>query len=28
VHRLPVRRLAGGFIIVLIVLSSRMFVGR
>ena len=28
VHRLPVRRLAAGFIIVLIVLASRMFVGR
>jgi uncharacterized membrane protein YfcA len=28
VHRLPVRRLAASFIIVLIVLSSRMFVGR
>jgi len=28
VHRLPVRRLAAGFIIVLIVFASRMFVGR
>jgi uncharacterized membrane protein YfcA len=28
VHRLPVQRLAASFIIVLIVLSSRMFVGR
>jgi uncharacterized membrane protein YfcA len=28
VHRLPVRQLAAGFIIVLIVLASRMFVGR
>jgi uncharacterized membrane protein YfcA len=28
VHRLPVRKLAAGFIIVLVVLASRMFVGR
>lgn len=28
VHRLPVRKLAAGFIIVLIVFASRMFVGR
>jgi len=28
VHRLPVRRLAAGFIIVLILFASRMFVGR
>ncbi len=28
VHRLPVRRLAAGFVIVLIVLASRMFIGR